>query len=202
MGVLRNSSRNSGSDQERPEFVYFEIISVKITTNVPDSFSRDACGFEFRNGPSMVFSQLLRSYHVFPSCKSERPWLPSRHESNSNDWALARVRNDDDIGQVGARIRLRGYDRLCRAPSVCVRLGPRCKDFEMAMQFHRGCIAWKLSAGPRKIFETARPNPETYRQSNCPTRPIAFFLANLNDHRSHIHICAIEIQLIANSRTV
>ena len=49
--MLRNSSRNSGSDQERPEFVHFEIISVKISTNVPDSFSRDACGFEFRNGP-------------------------------------------------------------------------------------------------------------------------------------------------------
>ena len=64
VGVLRNSSRNSGSDQEWPEFVYFEIISVKITTNVPDLFSRDACGFEFRNGPMKTAVPITRRHDM------------------------------------------------------------------------------------------------------------------------------------------
>ena len=41
--VLRNSSRNCGYDQERPEFVYFEIVGVKISTNATDSRRAEVC---------------------------------------------------------------------------------------------------------------------------------------------------------------
>ena len=62
LGALRNSSRNSGADHERPEFVYFTIIGDKISTDVPDSFSSDACGFEFRNGPFLASRNDARSH--------------------------------------------------------------------------------------------------------------------------------------------
>ena len=50
-GRKRNSSRNSGAHQGWPEFVHFAIIGDKISTDVPDSFSRGAFGFKFREGP-------------------------------------------------------------------------------------------------------------------------------------------------------
>lgn len=50
-GLLRNSSRVSGANQMRAEYVYFMMKSDKISTSVPDSFSRDRRCFEFRNGP-------------------------------------------------------------------------------------------------------------------------------------------------------
>ena len=50
-GGVANLMLNSGSDHERQELVYFMMKNDKILVNVPDSFSRDACGFDYRNGP-------------------------------------------------------------------------------------------------------------------------------------------------------
>ena len=50
-GLLRNSPWVSYVDQWHPEFVYLITKSDKISSNVPDSFSRDSAVFEFRNSP-------------------------------------------------------------------------------------------------------------------------------------------------------
>ena len=52
----------------RAEFVYFMMKSDKISTTVPDSFSRDRRGFEFRNGPFMEpRAMLARSFRRLPA---------------------------------------------------------------------------------------------------------------------------------------
>ena len=49
MGLLRNSFWVSCVDQQYPNFVYLITKSDRISSNVPDSFSRDSGVFEFRN---------------------------------------------------------------------------------------------------------------------------------------------------------
>ena len=61
MGPMRNSSRFSGVDQERHEFVCFTMKNDKISTDAPDSFSRDERGFEFRNGLMIMKIQYSRA---------------------------------------------------------------------------------------------------------------------------------------------